>query len=83
MALCRVLPNSAFTGKALGSAVTVHVLVVPAQPPLQLAKASWPVAAAVRVTELPVLKDAVHVPGQLIPAGVLTTVPEPAPDNDT
>jgi hypothetical protein len=34
---------------------------------------------AVRVTAVPLLNDAEHVVPQLIPAGALVTVPDPAP----
>ena len=60
--------------------VTEHV-PVPLQAPLQPAKNEPPAAAvAVRVTVVPCANVAEHVAPQLIPAGVLVTVPEPVPD---
>ncbi|PYV45609.1 MAG: hypothetical protein DMG95_00100 [Acidobacteria bacterium] len=60
--------------------LTAHGLVVPLQPPpLQPVKVYGMVGEAVSVTGLASGKSAVHVPGQLIPAGVLVTVPLPAP----
>jgi hypothetical protein len=58
--------------------VTVHV-PVPVQAPLQPAKVEPDAAVAVSVTEVPLEKLAVQVPGQLIPAGLLVTVPLPVP----
>jgi hypothetical protein len=51
------------------------VLLQPDQPP----KVDPLTAAAVSVTVLPVLKEAVQLLPQLIPAGLLVTVPVPAP----
>ncbi len=50
---------------------------VPVQPPDQPENVEPPVALALRVTELPVAKSAVHVLPQLMPAGVLVTMPLP------
>ncbi len=52
---------------------------MPLQPPLQPAKVDPPVAVAVSMTELPLVKFALQVPPQLIPAGALLTVPVPVP----
>ena len=55
----------------------VHA-AVPAQPPPDHAVKTELVAAfGVRVTFVPAGKLAAHVPGQVIPAGLLVTVPEP------
>lgn len=56
--------------------VTVQVGVVPEHAPPQLTKLPA-VTFAVSVTVLPCAKGVLHVPGQLIPAGVLVTVPLP------
>jgi hypothetical protein len=58
--------------------VTVHV-PVPVQAPLQPVKVAPAEGVAVRVTAVPLLNDAEHVVPQLIPAGALVTVPDPAP----
>src|SRR5580693_3231343 len=56
---------------------------VPVQPPpVHAVKAEVLAAFGVRVTFVPALKVAVHVVGQLIPAGLLLTVPEPATVTD-
>ena len=54
-------------------------LPVPVQAPLHPAKVEPAAALTVRVTLVPPAKVALHVPGQLMPAGVLVTVPEPVP----
>jgi len=59
--------------------VTVQV-PVPEHPPLQPENTEPLAAAAVRVTLVPLEKLAAHVPLQLIPAGLLLTVPPPVPD---
>jgi len=58
--------------------VTTHV-PVPVQAPLQPANAEPVAGAAVRVTAVPAVKDFEQVVPQLIPAGLLVTVPEPVP----
>ena len=50
---------------------------VPVQPPDQPENVEPPVALAVRVTELPVANSAAHALPQLMPAGVLVTMPLP------
>lgn len=53
---------------------------VPLQPaPLQPVKLLPPLATAVSVTCASIPKSAVHVLGQLIPAGALVTTPNPVP----
>jgi hypothetical protein len=69
-------------------AVTVRLLFIlttqvpfPLHPlPLQPAKVEPAAAVAVRVTVAVVAKSALQVAPQLIPAGLLVTVPDPAPD---
>jgi hypothetical protein len=63
----------------------VHVAAVPAdaQSPPQPPKVEPAVALAVRVTLVPLAKLAVQIPGQVIPAGVLITVPVPLPETTT
>jgi len=51
----------------------------PLQSPVQPAKVDPGAAVAVKVTELPVGKLALHVPPQSIPIGALGTVPDPDP----
>jgi hypothetical protein len=58
--------------------VTLHPLV-PVQFPAQPAKKDPLLAVAVNFTFVPEAKLAAHVGAQLIPAGVLTTVPVPLP----
>jgi len=62
--------------------VTVQVLV-PVQPPLHPVKVEPAAAAAVSVTEVPLANDAEQVAPQEMPAGLLVTVPLPAPAFDT
>jgi len=52
---------------------------VPVQAPLQPAKVEPLAAAAVRVTEVPLAKLALHVLPQLMPVGDEVTVPVPVP----
>ena len=47
--------------------------------PLQLVKVEPPAAVGVRVTDVPVVYEAEHVLGQVMPAGELETVPAPLP----
>ena len=58
---------------------TVQVVAAPVQAPLQPAKAEFAAAAAVSVTLVPTVKSAAHVAAQAMPAGLLVTVPLPAP----
>jgi hypothetical protein len=58
--------------------VTVQ-LAVPVQAPLQPLKVEPVAGAAVKVTTVPAVNEAEHVAPQLMPAGLLATVPVPAP----
>jgi hypothetical protein len=53
---------------------------VPAQAPLQPVNAEPAAGVAARVTTVPALNDVEQLVPQLIPAGVLVTVPVPVPD---
>jgi hypothetical protein len=53
-------------------------LAVPEQAPVQPSNVKFVDAFAVSATFVPVLKSAVQVPGQLMPAGALVIVPVPA-----
>jgi hypothetical protein len=73
-------------GAALKVAVTELLLLrvraqvaVPLQAPLQPVKAEFAAGVAVSVNCVPLLKLALQVVPQLIPAGLLTMVPEPLP----
>jgi hypothetical protein len=64
--------------------VTVHVVAVPLQlPPDHPPKVEPVLAASVSVTAISLLNVALHVLPQLIPAGLLVTVPNPVPLNCT
>src|SRR2546425_7020 len=63
--------------------VTVHVPVPVQPPPLQPVKVEPAAGAAVRVTTVPGVKEVEHVAPQEIPAGLLVTVPLPAPALET
>jgi hypothetical protein len=65
--------------------VTAHVPVPEHPAPLQLVKAEFAFGVAVRVTAVLGAKLAEHVPtpGQVIPAGLLVTVPPPVPASVT
>jgi hypothetical protein len=58
-------------------------VALPLQAPDQPAKKAPLAGAAVRVTLVPELKDAVQVGWHAMPAGLLVTVPEEVPDNFT
>ena len=58
---------------------TVQVVAVPEQSPDQPAKDDPALEAAVRVTEVPEEQDSEQSLPQLIPAGLLVTVPVPDP----
>ncbi len=70
--------NVAVTDRA-ADIVTVQVPDAFVQSPLQPAKTEPVVGVAVRTTEVPSLKLAVQVAPQLMPAGLLVTVPVPPP----
>jgi len=55
-------------------------LALPLQAPLQPVKLLPASGVAVRLTEVPLLKLALQVAPQLMPAGLLVTLPAPAPD---
>ena len=57
--------------------------LVPVHAPLQLVKVEPAFGEADKATEVPAGKDALQVLPQLIPAGVLVTVPLPVPALDT
>src|SRR5581483_9191021 len=66
------------------AALTVTVQVaVPEQAPDHPAKAEPTAGVADNCTTVPTAKSAVHPDPQLIPAGVLDTVPEPFPARET
>ena len=52
---------------------------VPEQAPDHPVKVDPAAGVSVRLTEVPLLKFALQVPGQLMPAGLLVTVPAPDP----
>ena len=58
---------------------TIQVVLVPEQAPLHPEKTDPASGEAVNVTFVPLGKEALHVVPQLIPAGVLVTVPLPPP----
>jgi hypothetical protein len=65
---------------AIGEAPTVKLHApLPEHWPPQLVKTDPADADCVRITNVPFMKVNVQVPGQLIPAGELVTVPEPLP----
>ena len=74
-------PNVAVTDCALF--IVTMQLPVPVQAPLHPAKLVPPAGVAVSVTMVPLLKFAVQVPGQLIPPGLLVTVPPPVTVTDS
>jgi hypothetical protein len=60
--------------------IVITQLPVPAQPPpLHPVKTEPAAALADRVTPVPLAKFVLQVPGQVMPAGMLVTVPEPVP----
>src|SRR5579872_2645140 len=68
---------------ALAADMVTLQVPVPEQAPLQPAKVEPAAAVSLRVTTVPLLKFALQVPGQEIPAGLLLTVPVPVPANVT
>jgi hypothetical protein len=56
---------------------------LPEQAPVHPAKVDPAAGFSVNVTEVPLAKFAMHVPGQLIPAGLLVTAPLPDPETFT
>ena len=59
--------------------VTMQVPVPEQPPPLQPEKVEPAVGVAVKVTAVPLANGPEHVAPQVMPAGLLATVPEPAP----
>jgi hypothetical protein len=82
VSVCGTAANVAVTLRA-AVMLTVQVVVLPVQSPDQLVNVDPAPGAAVRVTDVPLLKDAEHVEPQLIPAGELVTEPEPVPASAT
>ena len=74
-------PNVAVTDR-VAAIETVHV-PVPLQAPDQPAKREPELGVAVSVTDVPELKLTLHVLPQLMPLGLLVTVPLPVPLIDT
>jgi len=58
---------------------TVQVFPDVESQPLQLVKVEPLAAVAVKVTDVPLVYEAEHVLGQVMPAGELVTVPAPLP----
>ena len=68
---------------AAALSVTAQVPVPVQLPPLQPVKVEPAAGVAVRVIAVPLANDAVHVAPQEMPAGLLVTVPLPAPVLET
>src|SRR5580704_4005986 len=64
---------------ALAAVMVTLQVPIPEQAPLQPAKVDPVAAVAVRVTTVPLLKLALQVLGQVMPAGLLLTEPAPVP----
>ena len=62
---------------------TLHLGFLPEQAPVQPPKRERFEGFALRVTDVPNANLCEHLCGQLIPAGVLVTFPEPEPDRWT
>jgi hypothetical protein len=75
---CVIAANVAVTLRA-AVMLTVQVVAEPEQAPLQPVKLDVGDGAAVSVTDVPSAKLAEQVDGQLMPAGELVTLPDPAP----
>ena len=80
--VCCTAVNVALTDLA-AFIVTVHGFPVPESHPVQLVKVDPALATAVKTTEVPLVKVAEQVAPQLIPAGLLVTVPVPVPEGLT
>src|SRR2546422_8018414 len=72
------MENVAVTER-LSFIVTVHVVAVPLQAPLQPLNRAWVPGIAVSVTDVPTLKLAEQLDPQVIPAGLLVTAPPAEP----
>lgn len=68
---------------ALAALMVTEQVPVPEQAPVHPVNVEPVPAAAVKVTTVPLLKLALQVPGQLMPAGLLLTVPLPVPASVT
>ena len=75
------------TGLTVKVAVTARAVLmvtlqapVPVQLPFQPVKVAPAAGAAVKLTVVPLVNEAEQVAPQLMPAGVLVTVPLPVPD---
>ena len=82
----KLVGDSVTTGPVLNVAVrdldeliVTAQAAVPVHAPLQPANVEPEAGVSVIVTTVPLVKFAVHVPGQLIPEGLLVTVPVPFP----
>jgi hypothetical protein len=64
---------------ALAALMVTLQAPVPVQAPLQPAKVDPAAAVSVKVTTVPLAKLALQVLGQVIPLGLLVTVPDPVP----
>lgn len=60
-------------------ATSIIIFPLPHPVPLQPPNVEPTAGVAVKVTRVPLLNDAAHVPPQLMPAGLLVTVPFPVP----
>ena len=79
----RVIWAKAAVTPCAADIVTVQPPVPLHPPPDQPAKTEPAAACWVRVTTVPCWKFAAHTAPQVIPEGLLVTVPDPAPDFDT
>ena len=70
--------NVAVTDWPVPPAVSAHA-PVPLHAPLHPANVEPEAGAALKLTEAPLLKFALHIVPQLIPGGLLVTVPDPLP----
>ena len=68
---------------SLALSVTTQVEPLPQLPPVQPANVELAPAVALRVTAVPAANAALHVCPQLIPDGVLVTLPVPVPARAT
>jgi hypothetical protein len=83
----RVTVKTALVGVVLNVAVTCWLALsvnvqdglLPLQPPVHPVNDEFAAAVSVSVTCVPLVKAALHVVPQLMPAGLLLTVPPPAP----
>src|SRR5450432_703528 len=83
IALCSVSPKAAVTASDVELVTNTEQVVFAAQAPVHAANELLESAVSARMTCVLFTKLALQVPGQLIPAGLLTTVPDPAPMSET